>query len=58
MAGLGWYQCSRLKLQPAVGVSVWLDWGGIRVTGFSLLHGYHGCPKHVEHRRSEIKLNN
>ena len=24
-----------------VGVSVWLGWGGIRVAGFSLLHGYH-----------------
>ena len=23
-----------------VGVSVWLGWGGIRVAGFSLLHGY------------------
>jgi hypothetical protein len=22
------------------GVSVWLGWGGIRVAGFSLLHGY------------------
>ena len=25
-----------------VGVLVWLGWGGIRVAGFSLLHGYHG----------------
>jgi len=25
-----------------VGVSVWLGWGGIRVAGFSLPHGYHG----------------
>jgi len=24
-----------------VGVSVWLSWGGIRVAGFSLPHGYH-----------------
>jgi len=24
-----------------VGVSVWLLWGGIRVAGFSLQHGYH-----------------
>jgi len=23
-----------------VGVSVWLVWGGIRVAGFSLVHGY------------------
>jgi len=23
------------------GVSVWLGWRGIRVAGFSLLHGYH-----------------
>jgi len=27
-----------------VGVSVWLGWGGIRVAGFSLLHGYHPNP--------------
>ena len=43
-----------------VGVPVWLGWGGIRVAGFSLPHGYHpnpATPKHVEHRRSEIKLN-
>ena len=24
-----------------VGVLVWLGWSGIRVAGFSLLHGYH-----------------
>jgi len=38
-----------------VGVSVWLGWGGIRVAGFSLLHGYHPkpadvCPTHMETR--------
>ena len=27
-----------------VGVSVWLGWGGIRVAGFSLPHGYHKAP--------------
>jgi len=27
-----------------VGVSVWLGWGGIRVAGCSLLHGYHPNP--------------
>jgi len=27
-----------------VGVSVWLGWGGIRVAGFSLLHGCHPNP--------------
>jgi len=27
-----------------VGVLVWLDWGGIHVAGFSLLHGYHPNP--------------
>jgi len=27
-----------------VGVSVWLGWGGIRVAGFSLQHGYHPNP--------------
>jgi len=27
-----------------VGVSVWLGWSGIRVTGFSLQHGYHSNP--------------
>jgi len=24
--------------------SVWLGWGGIRVAGFSLQHGYHSNP--------------
>jgi len=38
-----------------VGALVWLGWGGIRVAGFSLPH--ETCPKHVEHGRSEIKLN-
>jgi len=35
-----------------VGVSVWLGWGGIRVAGFSLLHGYHHIetPTHIETR--------
>jgi len=38
-----------------VGVSVWLGWGGIRVAGFSLPHGYHPTshtetPTHVEIR--------
>jgi len=47
---------SCVLVSMCVGVSVWLGCGGIRVVGFSLLHGYH--PKHVEHRRSEIKLNN
>jgi len=27
-----------------VNVSVWLDWSGIRVAGFSLQHGYHSNP--------------
>jgi len=45
---------SCVLISMCVGVSVWLGWGGIRVAGFSLPHG---CPKHVEHRRSEIKLN-
>jgi len=27
-----------------VGVSVWLVWGGIRVAGYNLLHGYHPNP--------------
>ena len=27
-----------------VGVSVWLGWGGIRVAGFNLPHGYHPNP--------------
>ena len=27
-----------------VGVSVWLGWGGIRVAGFKLPHGYHPNP--------------
>ena len=27
-----------------VGVSVWLGWSGIRVAGWSLLHGYHSNP--------------
>jgi len=39
-----------------LGVSVWLDWGGIRVEGFSLQHGYHPnpaipkLPTHIETR--------
>jgi len=32
---------SCVLVSMCVGVSVWLVWGGIRVTGFSLLHGYH-----------------
>ena len=32
-----------------VGVSVWLGWGGIRVAGFSLPHGYHNqCGDTIE----------
>jgi len=27
-----------------VGVSVWLGWGGIRVEGLSLSHGYYPNP--------------
>jgi len=34
-----------------VRVSVWLGWGGIRVAGFSLLHGYTPkLPLHIETR--------
>jgi len=37
-----------------VGVSVWLGWGGIRVAGFSLPHGYnHNQP----HRNSNTHRN-
>jgi len=32
---------SFVLVSMCVGVSVWLGWGGIRVAGFSLLHGYH-----------------
>jgi len=32
---------SCVLVSMCVGVSVWLGWGGIRVAGFSLLHGYH-----------------
>ena len=46
---------SCVLVSMCVGVSVWLGWGGIRVAGFVLLHCL--CPKHVEHRRSEIKHN-
>ena len=31
-------------LSMCFGVSVWLGWSGIRVAGFSLLHGYHSNP--------------
>jgi len=44
VAGLGWYPCGRLH----VGVSVWLGWSGIRVAGFSLLHGYNPKSSHTE----------
>jgi len=27
-----------------LGVAVWFGWSGIRVAGFSLLHGYHSNP--------------
>jgi len=37
---------SCVLVSMCVGVSVWLGWGGIRVAGFSLLHGYQAeaCP--------------
>jgi len=31
-----------------VGVSVWLGWGGIRVAGFSLPHGYYPNQANTE----------
>jgi len=34
-----------VRVSMCVGVSVWLvGWGGIRVAGFSLQHGYHPNP--------------
>jgi len=39
------YHIGRIVLgSMCVGVSVWLGWSGIRVAGFSLLHGYHSNP--------------
>ena len=38
-----------------VGVSVWLAWGGIRVAGFSLLHGCHPNPATSKHQNSSKK---
>jgi len=35
---------SCVLVSMCVGVSVWLGWGGISVTGFSLQHGYHSNP--------------
>jgi len=32
---------SCVLVSMCVRVSVWLDWSGIRVAGFSLSHGYH-----------------
>jgi len=35
-----------------VGVLVWLGWGGIRVAGFSLPHGYHPNPAITNHQHT------
>jgi len=43
-----------------VGVSVWLGWGGIRVAGFSLPHGYHpnaATPKLQQTSKQEHTTN-
>ena len=40
-------QWSCVLVLMCVGVSVWLGWGGIRVAGFSLLHGYQ-CGDTIE----------
>jgi len=46
---------SCVLVSMCVGVSVWLGWGGIRVAGSSLPHGYHSNPvtpklQHIETR--------